>query len=71
MESGEELVGAKLGGFAENHDGYARCGDEEEEVVHDELEQGFELVHVEMGRQADHAAVAPVWICPCVLSVEC
>jgi hypothetical protein len=56
MESGEELVGAELGGFAEKHDRCAWCDDEEEEVVHDELVQGFEPVHVEMGRQADHVA---------------
>ena len=55
METGEELAGAELGGFAENHDGYERCGDDDQEVIHDELVQEFKLL-VETGWRANHVA---------------
>lgn len=65
MEPGEEVVGAELPGFAEN-DGGKRHGDDDEEVVHDDLVQGFELL--DMGWRADHVfearsgCVVGVWV---------
>lgn len=44
MEPAEDLLGSELCGFTENDDGCERCGDDDEEVVHDKLERGFEVL---------------------------
>lgn len=43
MEAGEDLVGSELRGFTKKDEDHGRCGDKEEEIVHHDLEQVFEM----------------------------
>lgn len=43
MEVGEDLVGSDKRSFTNKDEGHGRCGDEEDKVVHDDLERVFEM----------------------------